>query len=477
MSGFQSGRPETSAPGDIPSTQESVSSPQATPTRDSKGDGDDDGLYVPHVFDFIDLAKHAARYTSSSVPALYLEPQAVDTSTLIGHGASFTASRHFIPKANSIESTAGGDLATQSQKSSLDCVVYKTARVAFTPTGEAISRTDRKAMSSVLMELFALVHPPLLQHPNIVTFLGLAWGSNPFEPTHRLPIVVVEYANHGTLADLQQKVSLPSALCQSLCLDVALGLDILHHCGIVHGDVKSENILIFSHPERQYIAKVADFGFSVVAAAADLLFNVGGTRPWKAPETNNPVPREQSKLTDVYSFGLLVWRVATDGKSPFGFIVSGSLQEEEHFAEIERMKRDDELKARSQLRSWYPVYVKERSGFRSSSLTTWTETIQNLQKYASDPSLATAAPDELDMLLSQGMSAMLSLGSPTDLIEKVFLQKAQMDSFYRRLDEILGLCLVKEPELRDLPRAISLLQGTVERTLKYSDFFKGIFSG
>lgn len=200
-------------------------------------------------------------------------------------------------------------ISTKGPQPSLSHIVYKTARVAFTPTGEPISRGDRKAMSSALMELYALVHPPLLQHPNIVNFLGLAWGSNPFEPTHRLPIVVVEYAEHGTLADLQEKIFLPSTVRQNLCLDVALGLDILHRCGIVHGDVKSENVLIFTHPERQYVAKVADFGYSVVAGAADLMINVGGTRPWKAPEANIPVSKAQSKLTDVYSFGLLVWRV------------------------------------------------------------------------------------------------------------------------------------------------------------------------
>ena len=102
------------------------------------------------------------------------------------------------------------------------------------------------------MELFALVHPPLLQHPNTVGFLGLAWGSHPFEPAHRFPLVVVEFAEHETLADLQAKIFLPSTVLQNLCLDVALGLDILYRCGIIHGDVKSENILIFSHLERKY---------------------------------------------------------------------------------------------------------------------------------------------------------------------------------------------------------------------------------
>lgn len=477
---IHSGRPETSAPGDLSPAQKTVSSPQAIRSRDTGCDDNDDGLYVPHVFDFIDVAKHAATYISSSVPALYLEPHAVDTSTLIGHGASFTASVHSIPKADSIVNKVedgGMAISIKGPQCSLGYVVYKTARFAFTPTGEPISRGDRKAMSSVLMEIFALVHPPLLQHPNIVDFLGLAWGSNPFEPTHRLPIVVVEYAEHGTLADLQERIFLSSTVRQNLCLDVALGLDVLHRCGIVHGDVKSENVLIFSHPERQYIAKVADFGFSVVAEAADLMINIGGTRPWRAPEANSPVSKAQLKLTDVYSFGLLVWRIAADGKNPFDFIVPGSLQEEEYCTEVERIKQDGELKARSEMISWYPVYIRRRSGFRSLSTPSVTEVMQKLQRYASDPSLLLAASDELDVLLSQGMSVMLSQGSATNLFESFFLQNAQKDSFYGRLDAILGMCLSKDPDLRDLAGAISLLQGTVKRNLMYVDFPKGGYSG
>lgn len=475
---FQSGRPETSAPGDLSSAPESVSSPQATPSHDSGGDDNDDGLYVPHVFDFINVAKHAAVYESSSVPPLYLGPQAVDTSTLIGYGASFTASVHSIPKVDSIDNTVENDglvISIKGPQRSLDYVVYKTARVAFTPTGEPISRGDRKAMSSALMELFALMHPPLLQHPNIVDFLGLAWGSNPFEPTHRLPVVLVEYAEHGNLADLQEKILLPSTVRQNLCLDVALGLDILHRCGIVHGDVKSENVLIFSHPERQYIAKVADFGFSVVAEAADSMISIGGTRPWKAPEANSPVSKAQSKLTDVYSFGLLVWRVAADGKSPFDLIMSNSLQEEEYFTEIERIKQDDELKARSELISWYPVFVRRRPGFRGLSTPSVTEIVQKLQSY--DPSDLMAESDELDILLSQGLSATQSQGFPTNLFELLFLQKAQKDTFYGKLDAILGMCLSKGTDLRDLAGATSLLQGAVQRNLKCVDFPKGSYSG
>ena len=103
--------------------------------------------------------------------------------------------RQFIPFQNGqyciVHTFEGSDLviSTKEPQCLLDYVVYKTTGVVFTPTGEP-SPGDPKAMSSALMELFALVHRPLLQHPNVVD--ELAWGSNPFELAHRLPLVVVE---------------------------------------------------------------------------------------------------------------------------------------------------------------------------------------------------------------------------------------------------------------------------------------------
>ena len=46
--------------------------------------------------------------------------------------------------------------------------------------------------------------------------------------------------------------------------DVAKILQIIHNCGIIHGDIKSENVLIFHHPKRKFIAKLTDFECAVL---------------------------------------------------------------------------------------------------------------------------------------------------------------------------------------------------------------------
>ena len=57
--------------------------------------------------------------------------------------------------------------------------------------------------------------------------------------------------------------------------------------GIVHGDVKPDNILIFKNREGRLIAKLADFGCSVLGTSRDELVRLPKSEPWFAPEYHN----------------------------------------------------------------------------------------------------------------------------------------------------------------------------------------------
>ncbi len=164
------------------------------------------------------------------------------------------------------------------------------------------------------------MHSYLRYHPNIVRLLGFGWGPS-VDSNAVYPILVLEHASHGSLAALQASVPpLRFAVKQKLCHDVARGLAILHACGIIHGDVKHENILVFDNrynepPDQPYTAKLADFG------AADMDITEQGshqlrmkTFPYEAPEISSTLSPSSLKKTDVYSFGLLVWRTFNDGK-------------------------------------------------------------------------------------------------------------------------------------------------------------------
>jgi serine/threonine protein kinase len=135
----------------------------------------------------------------------------------------------------------------------------------------------------------------------------------------------MEYASLGTFATLQASSEpLPFSVKQKLCYDVGRGLSALHACGIVHGDMKHENVLIVPAKEPldniPYTAKLADFGGAVMDMTPwESRKMETWTWPFQAPEITNDqrLSKDEMILTDVYSFGLLVWRAFEDGE---GFV-------------------------------------------------------------------------------------------------------------------------------------------------------------
>src|SRR5262249_45536857 len=95
--------------------------------------------------------------------------------------------------------------------------------------------------------------------------------------------------------------------------DIADGLTALHYFGVVHGDIKPENILLFEDREkRKLIAKICDFGSSGVEISEDS--TRGATEAWSPPEFPGSYFDKVAKATwDVYSFGLVACYLATGG--------------------------------------------------------------------------------------------------------------------------------------------------------------------
>ncbi|KAI9994826.1 hypothetical protein PInf_011664 [Phytophthora infestans] len=136
-----------------------------------------------------------------------------------------------------------------------------------------------------------------LRHPNIVLFLGAA--INP--PRYCL---VFEFMENNTLTDLIRARRAPIDFFR-LVAEMAMGMNYLHLCSIMHRDLKSGNVLIDSHGT----AKISDFGLSCVleiGSSSDLTAETGTYR-WMAPEVIRHEP--YSSKADVYSFGIVLWEL------------------------------------------------------------------------------------------------------------------------------------------------------------------------
>lgn len=171
-------------------------------------------------------------------------------------------------------------------------------------------------------ELQIMSHEPLCSHPNIVRLLGISFEDVPIQQTF-LPVLVVEAAC-AEYPDLTRFLchkgsSLRPATAKGLIADIADGLTVLHQHGVIHGDLKPDNILIFrkAHCADEGIcAKLCDFGFSGSKLSDDA--TRGGSIDWCAPECLHDdvdVRRRaaNSNLQDIYSFGLLSMAILMGG--------------------------------------------------------------------------------------------------------------------------------------------------------------------
>jgi serine/threonine protein kinase len=205
---------------------------------------------------------------------------------------------------------------------------------------------DMKKLKNVLLEIQVLTHSPLRSHENIARLIGFGWETNRINTASHVfqwPFIVMEYAEHGCMIDVFEQHVIGYDTRRSLCADVGQGLWTLHSCDIVHGDLKMENILIFPHRTKGIVAKLADFGFASVdlegkGARTKL---PGFTIPWNAPEFQKTLNRNDLCLTDVYSYGLLIWRAMCYGHSPFTEN-GGSLLKAE-IPRLTRLKEEDSI--------------------------------------------------------------------------------------------------------------------------------------
>ncbi|KAL8707732.1 MAG: hypothetical protein Q9225_007713, partial [Loekoesia sp. 1 TL-2023] len=109
---------------------------------------------------------------------------------------------------------------------------------------------------------------------------------------------------------------MPYELLCYLCLDIGRGLAAVHATGIVHGDLKLENVLIFSEnrPTRtRWTAKLCDFGSAVpVSAHSQASNSYLGSDTWLPPEwyerslVGKPLPQSLIPC-DIFAYGLVVW--------------------------------------------------------------------------------------------------------------------------------------------------------------------------
>jgi len=143
-------------------------------------------------------------------------------------------------------------------------------------------------------------------HPNVVQVYDA-------DEDARGPFIVMEYVDGHTLADeLKRRGRLPPAEVVGIGVQVCSALEAAHAAGLVHRDIKPQNILL--RPDGR--VKIADFGIarSLAATRHTEIGTILGTAAYLAPEQARG--EAVTPAADIYSLGVVLYELLT-GRTPF----------------------------------------------------------------------------------------------------------------------------------------------------------------
>lgn len=178
-----------------------------------------------------------------------------------------------------------------------DTKLNRTVALKFLP--DRVNK-DEPAKARFLQEAQAAAG---LNHPNICTIYGVD------EHEHQL-FIAMEYVDGGTIREKLPFQKVNDAV--TIAIQIGEALQEAHSKGIVHRDVKADNIMLTSKGQ----AKVMDFGLAKLKGALKLTrtSSTVGTLGYMAPEQIQG--GEVDHRSDIFSFGVLLFEMLT-GKLPF----------------------------------------------------------------------------------------------------------------------------------------------------------------
>jgi serine/threonine protein kinase len=144
-----------------------------------------------------------------------------------------------------------------------------------------------------------------LNHTNITTIYEISEFEGQL-------FIAMELVEGKTLKQLVEHEILPVKTILDIAIQVCDGMAAAHEKGIVHRDIKSENIMVT--PKGQ--AKIMDFGLAKVKGATKLTKESStlGTAAYMSPEQAQG--EEVDLRSDIFSFGVVLYELLT-GKLPF----------------------------------------------------------------------------------------------------------------------------------------------------------------
>lgn len=222
----------------------------------------------------------------------------------------------------------------------------------------------------------------MLNHPNLIKvyclelekgFLGLGGVKK--------ARLLAEYAKGETLD--QAKLIKPARLLR-IFQQIAAGLAHMHHHGVLHADMKPNNVMV----GRGNAVKIIDYGLAWIKGEPK--DRVQGTPEYMAPET--AAHKMVSERTDIYNFGATMYRLTTFKLPPNVLPAEGMKVKEKQFLGLLKPVRELAPNTPPKLAELIEKCLQFDANKRPASMTD----VHNVLDTLADEAEAQLSPDELE---------------------------------------------------------------------------------
>ena len=181
-----------------------------------------------------------------------------------------------------------------------------------------------------------------LDHPNVITLYDAD-----IDPNYNVAYMAMELLEGYTFKEFMlAEAPMAPSLLYPIFIQVCDGLSAAHQIGLIHRDLKPDNLFICMQPNEEEVVKILDFGIATVMGEVheDESNKLLGTLRYMAPEQCRGEP--SSPQTDLYALGVILYesvtRQRTSGKTIESVIFDDIIPPNQHLTAEQQLPQEFE---------------------------------------------------------------------------------------------------------------------------------------